>query len=79
MPLQPSKSWNFYPNKAKIPIITDEQIRRRQPRYDVIILKEKHLNLLKAVLNMDAYRIAAVEPVGSTKFVLLVYDGAGKG
>ena len=71
--------WNFYLHRAKIPIITDEQIRQAQPRYDVIILKEKHLNLLKAVLNMDKYRIAAVEPVGSTKFVLLIYDGAGKG
>jgi hypothetical protein len=40
----------------------------------VIILKEKHMNLLKAVLNMDNYRIAAVQPVGSNQFVLLKYD-----
>ena len=71
--------WNFYLDRARIPIITDEQIRRAQPRYDVIILKEKHLNLLKAVLNMDNYGIAAVEPVGSNRFVLLIYEGAGKG
>jgi len=42
--------------------------------YDVIILKEKHMNLLKAVLNMFNYRIAAIEPVGSKRFVLLKYD-----
>jgi 4-amino-4-deoxy-L-arabinose transferase-like glycosyltransferase len=66
--------WNFYLDKAKIPIITDDRIKRAQPRYDVIILREKHLNLLKAVLNMDHYRIAAIEPVGSKRFVLLKYN-----
>jgi hypothetical protein len=66
--------WNFYLDRAKIPIMTDELIRQAQPRYDVIILREKHLNLLKAVLDMENYRIAAVEPVGSKRFVLLKYD-----
>jgi hypothetical protein len=63
--------WNFYLQKAKIPIITDEQIRRQQPSHDVIILRKKHLDLLKEVLAMESYRIAAVEPVGSKEFVLL--------
>ena len=66
--------WNIYLNRDKIPIITDEQIRREQPGYDVIILKEKHLFLLEAVLNMANYRIGAIEPVGSKQFVLLKYD-----
>jgi hypothetical protein len=70
--------WNFYLDRKKIPIITDKQIRQEQPRYDMIILREKHMNLIKSVLNMDNYRIAAVEPVGSKRFVLLKYDGAGK-
>jgi hypothetical protein len=65
--------WNFYLDRKKIPIVTDEQIRQEQPRYDLIILKEKHMHLLKAVLNMDNYRIAAIEPVGSKRFVLLKY------
>jgi len=65
--------WNFYLNRGKIPIITDQDIAREQPRYDVIILKQKHMDLLKAVLKMDNYRIAAIEPVGSTRFVLLKY------
>ena len=65
--------WNFYLDRKKIPIVTDEQIRQEQPRYDLIILKEKHMDLLKAVLNMDNYRIAAIEPVGSKRFVLLKY------
>jgi hypothetical protein len=67
--------WNFYLDRKKIPIVTDEQIRQEQPRYDLIILKEKHMHLLKAVLNMDNYRIAAIEPVGSKRFVLLKYNG----
>jgi 4-amino-4-deoxy-L-arabinose transferase-like glycosyltransferase len=66
--------WNFYLNKEKIPIITDQDIARKQPRYDVIILKQKHMDLLKAVLKMENYKIAAVEPVGSTRFVLLKYN-----
>lgn len=66
--------WNFYLNKEKIPIITDQDIARKQPRYDVIILKQKHMDLLKAVLKMEKYKIAAVEPVGSTRFVLLKYN-----
>jgi len=66
--------WNFYLDRAKIPIITDKQIKQKQPRYDVIILKKKHLALLKAVLNMDTYRIAAIEPVGSKHFVLLKFN-----
>lgn len=68
--------WNFYLDRAKIPVITDEDIRRNQPRYDVIILRQKHLELLKAVLNMENYRIAAVEPVGSKNFVLLQFNSA---
>jgi hypothetical protein len=65
--------WNFYLDRAKIPIVTDEAILRSQPQYDVIILKQKHMNLLKAVLNMNNYPIAAIEPVGSKRFVLLKY------
>ena len=68
--------WNFYLNRAEIPVITNAQISREQPRYDVIILKEKHLPLLKAVLSMDNFRIAATEPVGSNRFVLLKHDAA---
>jgi hypothetical protein len=71
--------WNFYLNRAKIPIITDAQITRSQPRYDVIILRQKHLDLLKAVLDMDHYTIAAIEPVGSKKFVLLKYHLSDQG
>lgn len=67
--------WNYYLDRAKIPIVTDEQISREQPRYDIIILKERHMKLLKAVLDMDKYRIAAIEPVGSSQFVLLQYKG----
>jgi len=37
-------------------------------------LQEKHINLLKTVFEMDNYRIAAVQPVGSNQFVLLKYD-----
>ncbi len=66
--------WNFYLDRAKIPIITDKQITQKQPRYDVIILRKKHLALLKAVLDMDTYRIAAIEPVGSKRFVMLKYN-----
>ena len=63
--------WNFYLDRAKIGIVTDEQIKQKQPNYDLLILRQKHMPLLKAVLNMDNYRIAAVEPVGSKQFVLL--------
>ncbi len=66
--------WNFYLDRAKIPFITAEQIKREQPRYDLIILRKKHLKSLKAVLDMDRYRIAAIEPVGSKQFVLMKYD-----
>jgi hypothetical protein len=34
-------------------------------------LKENHLDFLKAVLDMNHYEIAAVEPIGSNRFVLL--------
>ena len=63
--------WNFYLNRDKIPIIENPEIQRRQPHHDLIILKHKHFELLKAVLDMDRYKIAAIEPVGSKKFVLL--------
>ena len=66
--------WNFYLDRAKIPIITNEQIKQTQPHYDVIISRKKHLKLLSAVLDMDHYRIAAIEPVGSKQFVLLKYE-----
>ncbi len=64
-------AWNFYLNRAKIPVIRDEQIQKSQPQHDLIILRQKHLDLLKGVLDMDRYNIAAIEPVGSKKFVLL--------
>ena len=63
--------WNFYLNRARIPVIRDQQIRRSQPQHDLIILRQKHMDRLKGVLNMDRYRIAAIEPIGSKKFVLL--------
>jgi 4-amino-4-deoxy-L-arabinose transferase-like glycosyltransferase len=63
--------WNFYLDRAKIPVITDEEIKQAQPQVDMILLREKHLESLKAVLDMDRYQIAAVEPVGSKRFVLL--------
>ena len=66
--------WNYYLDRAEIPVVTDEQIRQEQPRYDIIILREKHLDFLKAVLDMDKYSIGAIEPVGSKQFVLLKYD-----
>ena len=52
-------------------ILRDEEIQRNQPQYDLIILRLKHMERLKAVLNIDNYRVAAVEPVGSKRFVLL--------
>ena len=67
--------WNFYLDKPIIPVITNEQIKQAQPDYDLIILRKKHLKLLKAALDMNRYRIAASEPVGSKQFVLLKYDG----
>lgn len=66
--------WNFYLNRAQIPIVTNEEIQRKQPQYDVIILREKHMNQLKAVLNMENYAIGDVVPVGSKNFVLLKYN-----
>jgi 4-amino-4-deoxy-L-arabinose transferase-like glycosyltransferase len=63
--------WNFYLNRARIPVIRDEQIQKSQPQHDLIILRQKHMDLLKSVLNMDRYRIAAIESIGSKKFVLL--------
>jgi len=38
-------------------------------------VKGKYINLLKTVLKMDNYRIAAVESVGSKRFVSFNYDG----
>ena len=67
--------WNFYLDKPIIPVITNEQIKQAQPDYDLIILRKKHLKLLKAALDMNRYRIAASEPVGSKQVVLLKYDG----
>jgi 4-amino-4-deoxy-L-arabinose transferase-like glycosyltransferase len=67
--------WNFYLNRAKIPVLTDEEIKAEQPKVDLIILREKHLDSLKAVLNMDHYETAAIEPVGSKRFVLLRFSG----
>ncbi len=63
--------WNFYLNRARIPVIRDEEIQKSQPQHDLIILRQKHMDLLKGVLNMDRYTIAAIEPIGSKKFVLL--------
>ena len=63
--------WNFYLNRAKIPVIRDREIQQHQPQHDLIILRQKHLDLLKAVLDMEYYKIAAIEPVGSKKFMLL--------
>lgn len=71
--------WNFYLNRAKIPIIRNEDIQQRQPQYDVIILRNKHLNLLKAVLNMENYTVGDIVPVGSKNFVLLKYRGDAGG
>ena len=64
-------AWNFYLNRAKIPVIRDQQIRQHQPQHDLIILRQKHMDLLTGVLNMDRYKIGAIEPIGSKKFVLL--------
>jgi hypothetical protein len=71
--------WNFYLDRAKIPVITDEEIKQVQPQVDMIILMEKHLDSIKAVLNMDRFEIAAVEPVGSRRFVLLKKVSGGSG
>jgi hypothetical protein len=71
--------WNFYLDRAKIPVITDEEIKQVQPQVDMIILMEKHLDFLKTVLNMDHYEIAAIESVGSRRFVLLKKVPAAKG
>ena len=71
--------WNFYLNRAQIPIIKNEDIQQKQPQYDVIILRNKHLDLLKAVLNMENYTVGDVVPVGSKNFVLLKYRGEAGG
>jgi hypothetical protein len=42
----------------------------------VIILREKHLDFLKAVLSMDNYEIASIVPVGSKRFVLLKHHAS---
>jgi 4-amino-4-deoxy-L-arabinose transferase-like glycosyltransferase len=63
--------WNFYLKRTKIPVVTDEQIKQNPPRYDLIILRKKHLERLQKVMPLTHYKIAAVEPVGSKKFVLL--------
>ena len=64
-------AWNFYLNRAKIPVIRDEHIKKSQPQHDLIILRQKHMDLIKWVLNMDRYQIATIEPIGSKKFVIL--------
>lgn len=63
--------WNFYLNRARIPVIRDRQLQQHQPQHDLIILRQKHMDLLSGVLNMDRYQIAAIEPIGSKRFVLL--------
>ncbi len=63
--------WNFYLQRAIIPVVTDEQIKQHPLRYDLIILRQKHLPRLEKVMPLTHYKIAAVEPVGSKKFVLL--------
>ncbi len=65
--------WNFYLKRTKIPVVTDKQIKQNPPRYDLIILRKKHLERLKEVMPLTHYKIAAVEPVGSKKFVLLKF------
>ncbi len=65
--------WNFYLKRAKIPVVTDEQIKKHLPRYDLIILRKKHLERLEKVMPLTRYKIAAIEPVGSKKFVLLKF------
>ncbi|RTZ98518.1 MAG: hypothetical protein DSY90_04230 [Deltaproteobacteria bacterium] len=70
--------WNFYLQRAKIPVITDEQISHHPPHYDLIILRKKDLPKLKKVMPLTRYEIAAVQPVGSKKFVLLKLKSAGQ-
>ena len=70
--------WNFYLNRARIPVLTDEEIKQHPQDYDMIILREKHLDKLKKVMPMSAYEIAAIEPIGSKRFVLLKKTAGGK-
>ena len=71
--------WNFYLNRARIPVLTDEDIAQHPVGYDMIILREKHLEKLKKVMPLNAYEIAAIEPVGGKRFVLLKKVSGGKG
>ena len=56
----------------------DRRMRHAGLSFATAIFKAQWLpsgfSLFKAVLNMDNYRIAALEPVGGKRFVLLKYD-----
>ena len=71
--------WNFYLNRARIPELADEDIRQHPLSYDLIILREKHLEMLKKIMPPDSYEIAGIEPVGSKRFVLLKKVTSSKG
>jgi 4-amino-4-deoxy-L-arabinose transferase-like glycosyltransferase len=63
--------WNFYLNRAEIPVITVEELKQNQPRFDVILLRKKHLQEFQAMIPQNNYQIASIAPVGSKEFVLL--------
>lgn len=65
--------WNFYLKRAKIPVVTDELLKQHPVHYDLIILRKKHLEMLEKAMPLTHYNIAAIEPVGSKKFVLLKF------
>jgi len=71
--------WNFYLNRARIPELTDEDIQQNPASYDMIILREKHLEMLNKIMPPDSYEIAAIEPIGSKRFVLLKKVSGAKG
>jgi hypothetical protein len=71
--------WNFYLNRTRIPELEDEDIQRHPVSYDMIILREKQLESLKKVMPPDRYEIAAIEPIGSKRFVLLKKVPGAKG
>ena len=52
--------------------MTDEDIAQHpMVDYDMIILREKHLDRLKKAMKLVGYKIAGIEPVGRKRFVLL--------
>ena len=51
----------------------DEQLKQDPVHYDLIILRKKHLEMLEKAMPLTHYKIAAIEPVGSKKFVLLKF------